>query len=957
MLAPRPSPLGIPAATYRLQFSHQFTFAHAAELVPYLRELGISECYASPILTARPGSPHGYDTVDPERVSAELGGEKGLKHLARRLREAGLGLIVDIVPNHMCVTDERNRWWQDVLEHGAESRFAEFFDIDWEPPDPDLRGKVLLPVLGGQLRHVIAAGQIALAWHEGALRLRVYDQHLPICLRAWPLVLRPLAERAEAEAGARDLRVVALRAMLADCEREAASPRAEPGPTPAVSALRERLRDWAERSPRAQDWLEDVLAGFRGEAGLDALPPVLLAQHYRLAFWRHAAHSVNYRRFFDINDLAGLRVEVPRVFEAVHGTILRLIEAGCITGLRVDHPDGLHNPPGYIREVQARCAKAAAASPERIGLRMPGAEAPFYIVVEKILGPDEALREDWPVHGTTGYEFLNQASHVFIVPEHERAFKTFYRRFITFRGDTTDLLHECKRLVLEEHFRAELERLARRLAGLFPAPAPPQSALRGALTELIAAFPVYRGYVNGRPVRDEDRLHIEQARQEAERRNPHIRDLLERLGALLSLAGEDELLPGQLEFVAAFQQLTGPVMAKGLEDTALYRYFPLISTNTVGGAPGRFGLTAEQFHEANRLRQKRHPFGLSATSTHDTKRSEDVRARINALSEIPQAWMEAVERWMAMNGPRLMRIRGEPAPDPNEEYLLYQTLAGAWPLGGTGGSDWAEFPERIRAYMIKALREAKVHTSWAEPNAQYEIAVGQFAEALLTPRPDNPFPADMEAFLAPVMRAGLWNALSRTVLKVASPGVPDFYQGTELWDFSLVDPDNRRPVDFSLRKEMLAALERDAAAGAELLVDGLLRSPEDGRIKLYVTSRLLRLRARARELFTTGAYLPLAAEGAAARHVIAFARAEGARRALVATGRFFLALAGAALPVGEGVWSGTALRLLPGWEERRFRDIFTGRILTPLTRGGLARLSMADLFGHLPVTLLEGLDE
>jgi (1->4)-alpha-D-glucan 1-alpha-D-glucosylmutase len=804
---------------------------------------------------------------------------------------------------------------------------------------------------------VIVEGQIALDWRDDTFRLRVYDHSLPVAVRAWPMLLGRMLDWAQSERGANPGTVAELTQELSECERVAAAPEPANAHESATRrnveyGVRERFAAWVKATPHAKRWVARLLEEYRGDPGLPRVQRLLEAQYYRLAFWRNAAYAINYRRFFDINDLAALRVEIPRVFTAVHETVLRLIREGVVSGLRVDHPDGLYDPAQYFRRLQDSCASAARVAPKGLGLRIPDESAPFLIVAEKILEDGETLRPDWPIHGSTGYDFMNQASHVFIVPEHEHDMVSFYRTLNTYPNDPTDLLYECKAFVIEEFFGGEMDRLTRRLRPLLPPPWPREDAVRGALTAAIAAFPVYRSYITGKPLDPEDRSHVDLAIHEAQRRAPDHHDLLEQMRRVLTLSGEAGDSGDAVRFVAAFQQLTGPVMAKGMEDTALYRYFPLISLNTVGGGPTHFGQTVEAFHAANLRRRETHPFSLLASSTHDTKRSEDVRARINTLSEVPDLWISTVKRWMSMNAPHRRRVRGAPVPDPNEEYLLYQTLVGAWPLGGTAGPGWAEFPERMHAYAEKALREAKVHTSWTMPRPEYEEAVSAFLTSLLDTSGKNPFPADVERFLEPVVRAGFYNALGRTVLKIASPGVPDFYQGTELWDFSLVDPDNRRPVDFRPRGKMLQELDKRATKHRDALTDELMATPEDGRIKLYITSQMLRLRRAHRDLFTTGAYVPLTTDGLARNHALAFARTEDERRMVAVVSRFHLMLAGRQRPVGDA-WHDTALCLPAEWSGARFRDLFTGLKHIPAPHGDGARLPLADVFRHMPVALLE----
>jgi (1->4)-alpha-D-glucan 1-alpha-D-glucosylmutase len=711
------------------------------------------------------------------------------------------------------------------------------------------------------------------------------------------------------------------------------------------------FRAWLKEEPAAHPAVDGVLARVNGACGGKGLLALLNEQYYRLASWKEATSAINYRRFFNINDLAGLRAEDADVFDATHRVILRLFGQGAITGLRIDHPDGLYDPRGYLVRLQQACAAL-----RRDACGVPG--RPAYVVVEKILAGDERLRADWPVSGTTGYEFLNLLNGLFVRQKNRGALLSTYRRFTGSRARPERLLEACKRQVLDTLFPAELESLTRAFHGLAPSGQAPlrRDSLRGALRELIASFPVYRTYRSDGRLNPEDRRVLTQAFQAARRKKPgtHARAFAFLQKVLLAQADPTERCgkaPRLSVAVLRLQQLTGPVMAKGLEDTLLYRYFPLVSLNEVGCEPGRFGTTAAAFHRSNRERLANHPHGLSATATHDTKRGEDTRARINVLSEIPRPWRAAVEGWAALNRRHKTTLQGRPVPDDNEEYLIYQTLTGTWPPGSVKPAHRPDYVERIQSYIEKALREAKQHSAWEKPNPAYEGAVLRFVARILDR--SSAFVEAMENFITPVARAGYCNSLAQTLLKVAAPGVPDFYQGTEVWDFTLVDPDNRRPTDFGPRRKLLAELQRSRRAGCPGFAAELLQTPEDGRVKLYVTQRVLTFRRAQRDLFAGGAYVPLSAHGARSDHVVAFARTVRRRCAVAVAGRYFMELAPGGLPVGAKTWGDTTLSLPANLATGRYRDIFTGREVKPDTSGQSPSLPLAALFEELPVALLE----
>jgi (1->4)-alpha-D-glucan 1-alpha-D-glucosylmutase len=963
----RPDPDHVPASTCRLQMSHSFTFRDAAKVVDYLDALGISDCYASPFLMARPGSLHGYDVTDHGKFNPEIGSDEDFREFARHLRGHGMGLIADVVPNHMCISDLSNRWWWDVLENGPYSLFSPYFDIDWNPPKPDLANKLLLPVLGEQYGRVLENQELAVRYDTSSFQVTYHETRLPLSPRSWALLLEPALIVVKRGIGDTHPSTVELESILTGLSHLPYGAEIE---EPAVrelqrekEVLKQRLAKLVSAYEAIGQAIEDSIRKVNGTKGnarsFDGLERLLALQFYRLSFWRVAADEINYRRFFDINELAAIRVEDPAVFSAVHDLLFNLIKQGHISGLRVDHPDGLFDPTQYFRDLQAGCL---AARPQT---GIPG-RLPFYVVCEKILIGDEELRGNWAIEGTTGYGFLNFLNGLFVDHSKRRAFYRLYQAFIGYSQPYEDLVYESKKLVLQVSMSSELNVLARELDRISEQHRWSRDftleSLRSALLEIVACFPIYRTYITGGAPRPdaEDARHINSAIDRAKRRNraisesvfDFIRDVLMHYDP----EGLSEAQSAQRRhFVMRFQQFTGPVMAKGLEDTAFYRYFPLASLNEVGGDLRQFGVAPSVLHTKSLIRRRVWPNAMLATSTHDSKRSEDVRALINVLSEIPGDWYRAIRSWQEMNRKRKAVIAGADAPSANEEYLFYQTLIGAWPLQSMKSEEHLEFVNRIQVYMEKAVREAKVHSSWINPNSAHEAALRNFVGSALELPPDNQFLNAFVAFRRSIALAGMLNSLSQVLLKIASPGVADFYQGSELWNLTLVDPDNRRPIDFSIRRALLEKLDRVAQEDRAALVESLMKDPADGAIKLYITSRALRFRRTNRDLFAKGAYLPLRAVGNQQAHVIAFARVFGGRQAIALAGRFFMALgAKECLPVGEETWRNSDLMLRTELGCNEYQDVFTQLSVKTEIRNGKAVLPLRDVFSHLPLALLVG---
>jgi (1->4)-alpha-D-glucan 1-alpha-D-glucosylmutase len=935
-------------ATYRLQLHAGFPLSAARALVPYLSRLGVSHIHSSPVLRSRRGSTHGYDVVDPGGVNPELGTEADLEALHAELRAHGMGLVLDIVPNHMAASSE-NPAWDDVLANGSASSFARWFDIDWRTTERELRSRVLLPVLGAPLSDVIGQDEIALESRDGVPRVRYFDHDFPLD----PSTLPPLLNRAldgcrkalpgEHPACTELAEIVsALRRLPRRTSRSAA----------ALDRRRRRsqvalasLRALAARAPEVARAIADAVASFSaGEDGPVRLRRLLDGQVYRLAHWRRAAREINYRRFFDVDDLVALHMEDPEVFAQTHALPLQWRRRGWVDGFRIDHPDGLLDPLGYFQ----RLAEAA----------FPG-QSPPAIYVEKILSHEEALRPAWPVAGTTGYDFLNQVEALFIDPVGWDALEEEYRRVIRQPLEFPAIARQGKRLVLVTGLSAGVRRLADRLLKLagpsHPLPEVPKQDLFRAIVETIIALPVYRTYIDGRSPAPghEDRRLIEGALAEARvrgRSSAAALDLLE--SALLAREGPmraPDLERFRLRFVERFQQISGPATAKGIEDTAFYAYAPLLSRNEVGGSPeAPLRRATADFHAANANRAERWPLGMIAVGTHDTKRSADARARLDVLSEIPAEWAQRVQHWRRLNVQNKTTVGERRVPDPGTVYHILQAMIAVWPPQPLAVGDLDSLRERLSAYMEKAVREAKLRTTWTDPDTEFEAALRADIGALLDPARSPRFLDDLEGFVRAIALPGLWNSLARTVLHLASPGVPDLFQGDELWNFSLVDPDNRRPVDFDRRLRLLAEVEEGVsqdAEGREAFLRELVERPEDGRLKLHVTRAALAVRRTRSAPFRSPIYVPLEPSGPGATRIVAFGRGEGTDRLIAVVPRRLARIEG--LPTDRTLWEGTTLPLPVGWPTR-WSCALSGRRV--MTEGG--GLPVAELFAVLPVALL-----
>ncbi|MFO0906528.1 MAG: malto-oligosyltrehalose synthase [Pirellulales bacterium] len=1010
-------------STYRIQLHSGCTFQQLKSHVAYLHELGVGAVYASPFLTAAPGSIHGYDIVDPASINPEIGTLDDLRALRTELRRYDLGLVADVVPNHMSNSPLLNRWWKDVLENGPSSHYAAYFDIDWQPLKPDLANKVLLPVLGDQFGNVLEAGQLVVRFDGGAFKLHYFERQFPLAPRSYAALLAPRLEELLTTLGESHPDSLELLSILTairnlpdrtetDAERLAERRREK-------EVIKRRLHELTIHSAAINKFIADNLRDVNGVVGhpasFDRLDQLLQDQAYRLADWRVAADEINYRRFFDINELAAICTENPHVLEETHQLLFNLLDEGVLCGLRIDHPDGLYDPRGYLAKLQERqfrreCREwleqrwygdaeqtierrqlveqhACARYQADLQARRSDALRPLFVVVEKILAPDEMLPDHWPVEGTVGYEFLHTVNGLFVDSAAERSLTNFYERLVGSPMDFADIAYQCKRLIVKMSLASELQMLGHRLDRISEGNRNTRdftlNSLTRALQEIASCFEVYRTYIEPQSVQKRDVAYIDRAVDAAMQHNramsrstfDFIRKVLRLEFGKLDDAEQQKAIQ---RFVGRFQQLTGPVMAKAVEDTAFYRYNRLASLNEVGGHPAQFGVSVADFHAQQLRRSPRWSYSLNTTSTHDTKRSEDVRARIAVLSEVPRVWQDLVRRWMRRHRRNKTRVDGRFAPSVNSEYLLYQTLVGIWPQEAPDQDAMDSLLERVQTYMLKVAREAKVHTSWISPHAEYEAALLRFVASLLDANSNRKTLQELHAFARQVAAHGCWNSLSQLLIKIAAPGVPDLYQGTELWDDSLVDPDNRRSVDFAraaelfrtTKDQMTAILKRSGANGrpdvirnwlsfdasenpaVEPLEDEflakLVADRAEGRIKQFATCLALRTRREHPELFTSGDYVPLAVRGAQAAHVVAFARQEGDQAAIIIAPRLTVAVCGfgGPPPIGD-CWKDASIELPESLAAKPLYNVYTRK---PLPLQGRS-LAIAAALHNFPIAL------
>ena len=924
----------IPTATYRIQFSPDFRFESARRRLPYLSSLGISDIYASPVLSAMPGSSHGYDVVDPQMINPELGGMTAFERITEEAAALGMGWLQDIVPNHMSFSS-LNLALMDVLENGDCSRYYRFFDITWVNRYEGLRGRLLAPFLGRYYAEALEDGEIQLCFGSEGFSVAYFDHSFPLRLETYPDILTHNQDALSLTLGEEHTDHIAFLGILYILKSLPCDPGGRDERYNQIHFVKQMLWELYTRNKHVRAFIDGNIAAFNGERGkpesYNLLDALLTSQLFRLSFWKVATEELNYRRFFTINGLISLRIEDEEVFNYAHDFILSLMERNLITGLRIDHIDGLYDPAAYLNRLRSLVGD-------------------HYVVVEKILDMCGETLPHWPVEGATGYEFLNHVNGLFIRTGNAARFDAIYTRFTGVRDPYDRIVSDRKRLIIGKHLAGDIDNLAhimKDVAGrnrygndltLY--------GLKRTLVEIMAQFPVYRTYAGQEGLRDEDRRHIDIAVNRATHSNPGLANELAFVRRFLLLEFDEHITVEEkerwLHFVMKFQQITGPLMAKGFEDTTFYVYNRFVSLNEVGGSPDLFGIPAARFHRFMTMRAHSHPHSMNATATHDTKRGEDVRARLDVLSEIPREWQAAVTAWSRMNAPFKTRSGRMLFPDRNDEYLLYQTLVGAWPFGRV---NHAAFIERLNAYLNKAVREAKEHTAWLKPDSAYEDAFRSFAERIL--EPDGQFMASFLSLQKRVAWHGVFNSLAQTLIKITAPGVPDFYQGTELWDFSLVDPDNRRPVDYARRVKLLAkiAIHEDGDSGD--LAAKLIGAPEDGSVKLFLIRAALSHRTRHADLYRDGAYQPLRIRGRRRTNIVAYARTAGTVWTITAVPRFTTMLTTSpTLPLGESVWEDASIEL-PEHAPRLWRNEFTGEILNCEKT-----IPAGETFARFPVALL-----
>jgi (1->4)-alpha-D-glucan 1-alpha-D-glucosylmutase len=940
----------IPAATYRLQFTPNFGATSAREIIPYLYDLGISDIYASPIFKAKKGSTHGYDVVDWNQLNPELGTRSEFQALWETVQRYDMGWLQDIVPNHMAYSSE-NRYLVDVLERGSDSDYFNVFDIDWNHPYEYINGKVLIPLLGDFYGNCLERGEIQLKYEKTGLSVNYYELKLPLRIESYgKFITHDLSQLAKS-LGRNSTDYIKLMGVLYILKNipseESSSQRNEQ-----ASFVKGILWELYQSNAKVKEFIDRNLETFNGKPGepesFNLLDSLLDDQLFRLTFWKVGTEELNYRRFFTINELICLRLEEVDVFNRTHELIVKMVEAGTFTGLRIDHIDGLYNPTEYLQRLR-----------DRLG--------DVYLVVEKILelgreliSRDEELPYDWPIQGTSGYEFLNIINQLFCQRENHQKFNTIYSYFTGSNDSYDALVLQKKRLILDTNLAGDLENLSnlfKRLSGKSRQGRDfTLNGIRKAIQEVLVLFPVYRTYTNSEGIRERDREYIRETILKAKVNVPQLLNELSLIEKIL-LADYDEWLAEDekaqwLHFTMRLQQVSGSLMAKGIEDTLFYVYNRFISLNEVGGVPAQFGMTISAFHNFNQKQQDLWPYSLNASSTHDTKRSEDVRSRLNVLSEIPDEWELQVRHWSELNQPYKQFTNTRTIPDPNDEYFLYQTLIGIFPFEGYRGKDYSVFVERMKHYVIKAVREAKVHTEWLKPDAEYEGGYVDFVERILQMPDDNTANTFLEKFFHFQQRIayyGIFNSLSQTLLKMVSPGVPDFYQGTELWDFSLVDPDNRRSVDFEWRIEALQEIRRRAQVDILGLIEELLSAPTDGRIKLFAIAQALATRRKYLDVFQQGAYVPIEVVGQHQDRAIAFARQYGRTTAIAVVPRFLTQLVQPGVyPLGLEVWEDTRLEM-PQSAQFSWRNAMTDQTL-PIAD----TLTLGQILEHFPVALLIG---
>ena len=922
----------IPRATYRIQFHSGFKFEAAKNIIAYLSDLGISELYASPIFKARAGSTHGYDVVDPTQINPELGTPEDFQALVKEIKHYDMGWVQDIVPNHMAY-DSQNAWLMDVLENGLDSEASDYFDIEWEHPYEDFKGRVLAPMLGNFYGECLENGEIQLNYDETGLSVNYYSLRLPVRIESYARFISQNLGQLARELGRRHPDFIKLLGLLYLIKSVPSETKGKER-YDQITFVKGLLWELYTENSEVKEFLDSNIKFFNGEKGnpesFNLLDSLLNEQFYRLSFWKVGAEEINYRRFFTVNELISVKIQEIKVFHKAHALVSQLVEEGTVTGLRIDHIDGLYDPTEYLKRLREKTGDV-------------------YITVEKILEFKEKLPESWEIEGTSGYDFLNYVNGIFCRKESEKQFTKLYKKFTGIKTPYDQLSFEKKQLIVEKNLAGDVDNLAqvlKKIAGQSRLGIDfTMNGLKRTLAEVLALFPVYRTYVNGDGLSEADRAYIQEVIEEARGRIPLLLNELNFIEKLLLLEWEESLTEEQkalrLHFVMRLQQLTGPLMAKGIEDTLFYVYNRLLALNEVGGHPGHFGISIADFHEFNQTQSTAWPHKMNATATHDTKRGEDVRARLNVLSEIPEEWEKQVKNWSEINLAQKSDIRGKAVPAANDEYFFYQSLVGAYPFNE---SENTAFVERIKDYMLKSVREAKLQTAWLRPDTAYEEGFLSFVERVLKPSKSNQFLKEFLPFQKWVAGYGILNSLSQTLLKYTAPGVPDTYQGTELWDLSMVDPDNRRPVDYEQRISFLKDIKKKEKTKVLKLIDELFASKEDGKIKLFLTYKVLQARKENLKVFQEGEYIPLEVDGKFKDHVVAFARRFGDTTAIAIAPRFFTTLVKPGeYPHGEEVWADTHLEIPQG--SHTWRDAITNQTISDSG-------AIAQILQHFPVALL-----
>ncbi|MGF1491718.1 MAG: malto-oligosyltrehalose synthase [Microcoleaceae cyanobacterium] len=927
----------IPVATYRIQFNPEFGFEDTQRIVPYLKELGISDLYASPIFKPRKGSTHGYDVVNPNQLNPELGTLEEFEELIETLDEYEMGWVQDIVPNHMAY-DSQNNFLMDILEYGPDSEYFNFFDIDWEHTYEDIRSRVLTPLLGDFYGRCLENGELQLSYDEEGLSINYYDFKIHLRVESYAQFISHDLGFLSRKLGRRHPDVVKLLGVLYILKNIPAETSSQQRRDQALF-VKGLLWELYQDNEQIKEFIDQNIERFNGVAGdpdsFNLLDDLLSNQFFRLSFWKVGAEELNYRRFFTINELICVQVEDEKVFHKTHDLIGQFVKSGKFNGVRIDHIDGLYNPVQYLRWLR-----------DKVG--------DIYITVEKILELEEELPEKWPIQGTSGYEFLNYVNGLFCLATNEERFNQIYRHVSGLTAPYDQLVVDNKRLIADKNLAGDADNLAlllKRIAGQYRYGRDfTLLGLKTAIMEVLVRFPVYRTYINEDGVSKSDQVYVQQAIRAARGKLPELLNELTLIEKFLLLDYDTNFFGQEnqqlwLHFVMKFQQFSSPLTAKGIEDTLFYVYNRFLSLNEVGGAPQHFGIDLEGFHQFNQERFKNWPQAMSASSTHDTKRSEDVRARLNVISEIPDEWEAEVRNWIGLNRSKKADVEGQLIPDGNDEYFVYQTLVGAYPFSE---EKYPRFVERVKQYVIKAIREAKVHTAWLRPDTVYEEGFMEFVEQILQPSEINEFLAAFRPYKRKVAFYGIFNSLSQTLLKMTSPGLPDFYQGTELWDLSMVDPDNRRPVDFQQRLSFLQEIKRRCKTGMMSLLEELRITWEDGRLKLFLITQVLAARKQYVGVFQKGNYQPLMVTGKYRNHVVAFARNYGNAVAIIIAPRFLTSVVEPdAFPLGEAVWQDTAVEIPSQLVGSTLQEVLTAQEIP-----AQASLPIGQILQNFPAAVL-----